>query len=144
MRGGATSSEPRVACASYKVGHTPHPIQVRLSQEQPWRPGTARRDGGGWVVIDLDDGERLRRWSHDERRLDEIVGSDHGRVVLRPKGVLVDSSGSGRVASVSHEASPCTEASQNFDPATEIVERGGFLFEVTGSGAAGDEREVPT
>ena len=120
-----------VRCVSHMAGHQPHWIQSKQSQKSPGRPARAAAVGGGWVEVDLDDGEHQRLWCHYDDRLDGLLSTDDGRVQLRSHGVLTGSDGYGPVVSVAQQPSPCVtpnEVPEDAGP-VEVLERlGGFTL----------------
>lgn len=89
--------DPPQRCGSYRGGHEIHYIQARLSWEAPpIGRGVATVEPDGWITIVLDDESAaapLRRWTHDPRRLAQLLGPVSGRVTLREQGVLAVASG---------------------------------------------------
>ncbi|MEA2826784.1 MAG: hypothetical protein QOG43_1223 [Actinomycetota bacterium] len=127
----------RDRCVNYNVGHHLHWIQAKLARRSPARLGRATAEGDGWVRLELDDGEELRRWCHDGDRLRELLATGGGRVQLRSHGVLSEATGSGSAVSVAMESSPCVAPDQVRDDASLvdlIAQVGGFTV---GGPAAG-------
>ena len=87
----------RANCQRYSPGHTPHVIQVRLSQQSPpedwWRVvvlGTV----GEMVLLAVGDGEVRRYRNHEPAYLESVVGevgaeamlnTDYGALFCRPR-----------------------------------------------------------
>jgi hypothetical protein len=140
------SVDPLLRCGSYRGGHEVHVIQARLAWEAPpLGSGLATVDADGWISIVLDaDGsavgavgdEPVRRWTHDPRRLAQLLGPVSGRVALREHGVLaVARAGGTALVNITDEPSPCPppdEDTSGWTPADHVARRGGFLIVVPG------------
>ena len=127
-------------CGSYHLGHETHWIQAKLAIREPSRgTGTARVEADGWITVDLNSGQSVRRWTHDPARLAQQLAAASHRIELRAKGVLGVPSAQGLyIISVAEEPSPCPNADEvtgNLSPVELLQQRGGFTARLEARGA---------
>lgn len=117
----------RAECSSYRLGHTVHVIQWRLSMERPRTAGHVLGvSDDGWIHVGTLDGMR-RFWTHDPSRVKGLVDQlGHACEVLSP-GLLgfPEVRGDGSVAtsmvSVGTEATPCSRSDARPGPRNGIT-----------------------
>lgn len=132
-------------CGSYRLGHTPHYIQAKLSlQDGAGARVSVQMGHEGWMTCIKADGEAVALWTHDPQRLEELLAVIE-TPMLRSHGVLALPHGLNEhyIVSVATESTPCPDPNENIEDISLIERlelRGGFL--VNGQEAAallGDE-----